>query len=169
MSEENERTVTLSGVPKAQAPGVLHAAGRMTDEQAEQAVGEVVNAVVQYTQKEYTSFKAEHGLKDGDLVIHFFLPLEDPKVLGKADARIQKSWNAFWLEKFPAVLSPVAQEYFQADLPRIVAKYTPEVASWWFLARGFGSMMDPQAFAEAFLAKLDAALVDVLPPPLVGS
>ncbi len=169
MSEENERTVTLGGVSRARAPGVLHSEGRVSDEDAKKLVGEVENAVVQLKQETYKAFRAEHGVKEGDIVVHFFLPLEDPKDLGKADAMTQKSWNTFWLERFPAVLSPVAKEYFQADLPRIAAKYTEEVASWWFVARGFGEVMDPQALAVGFLAKLDGALVSSLPPPLVGN
>mgnify|MGYP000636858847 CR=1 FL=1 len=120
----------------------------------------------------YKNFKVEYGVKDKDIVIHFYLPLGDLTLLGKADPKTQKSWNAFWLEVFPAALSPAAQEFFRAGTPRILAKYTQEVASWWFVARGFGSqVLDPKTFAEQFLEKLDAVqqLHDARPPPLGGT
>ena len=128
----------------------------------------VGKAVPVFERGVYKAFKAEYGVKDQDIVIHFYLPLENPERLGKVPPKTLQSWNAFWLETFPEVLSPTAQEYFQEDKPRILAKYTPEVASWWFVARGFGSrVLDPVVFSERFLERLDALLlprVEHLPP-----
>jgi hypothetical protein len=74
------------------------------------------------------------------------------------DVREQKAWSAWWCGTFPDVLSSVAQEFFEVEYPRVVAKYTEEVASWWFAARGFASSMDPQKLLEVFLQKMDSAL-----------
>jgi hypothetical protein len=130
---------------------------------------DVARAVVRYSRIEHQYFYADHTVKEGNIIVHFYLPLPEPAVLQKAGPKCQKSWNAFWLERFPQVLSPVAKEYFQADLPRIAASYTPEVASWWFVARGFGSVLSPELFVSGFLQALDAALSSQPLPELHGS
>jgi hypothetical protein len=148
-----ERTVQLQGVDADKAAGMLSSESRMVAGTKD----DVVRAVPRFIESDRPEFFAKHTVIDGDLVIQFFLP----KAVGdlrKADANQQKRWEAYWLQHFPKVLSPVAKEYFQADKPRLVAKYTPEVASWYFRARGFGDALSPAALADGFYEALSGKL-----------
>jgi hypothetical protein len=147
----NERQVALGGVSEEQAVKLLQTEGLM-----EGTVDDVAKAVPRFTQKSFKSFYAEYGIVNADLVVHFYLPKN--LNVGAMDVREQKAWSAWWGGTFPDVLSSVAQEFFEVEYPRVVAKYTEEVASWWFAARGFASSMDPQKLLEVFLQKMDSAL-----------
>ncbi len=103
---------------------------------------------------EYTTFRAQLAITDGDLVFHFYVTEE-------VNARTQPTPAEYWLGDtciFANTLAAVAQEYFNADYPRLKACYTAEQVSWWLRAYGFGQMLDPHKFAYTFLERLDAAL-----------
>lgn len=110
------------------------------------------DAVIKFTKvTNYTGFDAEYAWVDNDLIVHFFMPPEfinTPKDM-------RESW---WLGTFASCLDTAAQQFFSADYPRLVAKYTEEMQSWWFRARGYGDVLDPDAFAIAFFKRLDATI-----------
>ena len=114
------------------------------------AITGLEKAVIQFTKvTEYTTFQSEYAIVEGDIVIHFFLP---PELEGVASA------EAYWLNKFPKVLDQVARDYFQSDYPRLMAKYTEELKSWWFKAQGYGLNLDPETFVLRFFETLDREL-----------
>jgi hypothetical protein len=117
-------------------------------------IGGVADAVPQLTPYDCRSFKAEYGLVDGNLIIHFFLPAHAQP--DTEDAR--SAWLQYWTERFPDKLDVTARTYFEADSPRLVVKYTEELASWFFRGQGYAHMLDLGAYARAFLDLLDAAL-----------
>jgi hypothetical protein len=127
-------------------------AKRLLEDQSAMEISE--EAIPKFTQVSTKSFKAEFAVVRGDIVLHFFLPKH--AVIESPESR--QAWMNYWLKTFPAKLDPVAKEYFEADYPRIMAKYTPEVASWWFKAQGFGDVLDVAEFLSKFFEKLDAAL-----------
>jgi hypothetical protein len=102
------------------------------------------------------SFKAQWDLIDGNIVVHFFLPAQAQQHLKNPEGRA--AWMKYWLEKFPAHLDPVAQKHFDAEYPRLVAKYTEEEASWWFKAQGYDKLIALTKFMEKFFELLDASL-----------
>lgn len=99
----------------------------------------------------YTTFFAEYDLIDGNVVIHFYPP-KDRKVT-----------QDYWMIKFAEALDATAQEHFQATKPRLVAKYTEEMSSWWFKAQGFGHLIDLDRYLLRFFEKMDVALDPHLP------
>lgn len=160
--EQHERKIAISGVSEAQAARMLSSEVGLPTGTAE----DVERAIPKFISWDYRSFKADFAVVNGDIIIQFYLPAWIPSLVGdlkKADPRVQAAWSAYWLEAFPAQLSPQAKEYFHADVPRLVAKYTEEVASWWFRAQGFGSVMNPQGLVAGFLLKFDQACQPFLP------
>lgn len=110
----------------------------------------IADAVPKFTPcEEFTTFSAEYALQDGNIVIHFFLP------------RDFKGAQDYWTMKFPRALDPTAQSYFKATAPRLQAKYTEELKSWWFRASGYDHIIDWQKFVESFFEELDRALESV--------
>ncbi len=109
-----------------------------------------------FTPVSFRYFTAEHTLNDRAVIIHFFV---SDKLKAAWDIKQLEYW---WLNTFAATLSVVAKEHFKADAPRIVAKYTPEVASWWFKAQGYGHLLDLAAYLDAFFLRLDDTLHDAL-------
>jgi hypothetical protein len=91
--------------------------------------------------EDYTTFVAEYALKDNDIVVHFY-PGENNKV-----------WAIF-----ASHMDKVAQEHFSAMPPRLVAAFTEEMNSWWLRARGFGHLLDLDAFMTKFFDALDASI-----------
>jgi hypothetical protein len=109
-----------------------------------------VDAVHFVEVKDYTTFDAEYGEKDGNLIFHFF---KTPEVCGRADE------EQFWVKLFPQVLDVVAREAFSdPEGQRLVGAYTEELESYFLKARGFASVPDPDGLATAFLEQLDQAL-----------
>jgi len=100
---------------------------------------------------DYTTFRAELAVTEGDLVFHFY-PTNEVHALKRPTPM------AYWSELFPAALETVAQKYFDANESRLKAAYTEEQASWWLRAFGFGHVLDPHKLAYGFLEALDAAL-----------
>jgi len=105
---------------------------------------------VEFVLREFRTFRTEHGMKDRDLVVHFFLRSN----VTSDTAHLYRDW---WLNTFPTILDAQAQAYFEAGPPRLAAKYTEELASWWFLAQGYDHLLDPVGHLEKFLAVLDEA------------
>lgn len=96
---------------------------------------------------EFTTFNSEYAISPGgDITIHFFLPPEFRTV------------NVYWTNRFPTALDRVARAYFAADAPRLRAKYTEELNSWWFHAQGYGHIIDLEKFLQGFFTQLDASL-----------
>lgn len=93
----------------------------------------------------YTTFLAEHAFDDDAIVFHFFVTPENNS-------------REYWQEKFPPVLSEVAQEVFQAGYPRLRAAFTAEHNSWWMRADGFANEGIPKERIARFYDALDQAL-----------
>lgn len=144
-NEGGERRVVLGEVPEDDARRLLSGASDV-------AIAE--EAIPRFTKVTYQSFRAEHAVIRGDIIIHFFLPKH--AVVDSPESR--QAWMSYWLKTFPTKLDPVAQQYFETGYPRIMAKYTEEVASWWFKAQGFGEVLDAGRFLSKFYEQLDAAL-----------
>lgn len=123
-------------------------------------IGSVKEAVVNFTRVDkFTTFLAEFAVVGDDLVFHFFPPREKyVSVPGTDKLRVDHSFLPLWQRKFPEVLSPVAESYFRATKPRLVAQYAPEFTSWWMRAGGFAQRLDPAGYSTLFLSTLDAAL-----------
>jgi hypothetical protein len=141
--DSQERSVVIGDIPHDQA------VDKLRGETNGIAFTGLDEAVIQFQKvSNYTTFTAEYAWVDQDLVMHFFLPPE--KKLPEA--------TAYWTEHFPRCLDAEARSFFGADYPRLVAKYTTEMASWWFRAHGYGHVLDPDAFAVKFLHRLDRTL-----------
>lgn len=135
----------------------------LPDRQAKAAVAQTAglefhginDAVVQFTPVDnYTGFTAEYAWIDNDLVVHFFLPPEASDPTKGSSAQ----WLDWWTTQFPISLDAAARQFFSADYPRLVAKYTAELTSWWFRAHGYGDVLDRDAFAIKFMKDLDAEI-----------
>jgi hypothetical protein len=126
----------------------------------EQRVSSVEASVPRFVSMDFPEFTAEHAVNGPNLVIHFFLPPWARALSERGDTTTIRQLQTYWIQDFPQVLSPVAIAYFQANAPQLEARYTAEVASWWFLARGFGQVLDPQALASGFYAALRTRLLE---------
>jgi hypothetical protein len=122
---------------------------------------------IRFTQvNDYTTFRAEFAVEDGDLIFHFFLPpevIETAKKLAEFPARLkdfEDKVRKYWLDSFARTLDVVARSYFQAGPERLAAQYIDdyELKSWWLRCSGFGHGLAPEDRANAFLEKLDQAL-----------
>jgi hypothetical protein len=106
----------------------------------------VIDAVPKFISvDDFTTFRAEWTLQDGNVIVHFFTPSVAPTI-------------AYWTEVFPVALDRVGREHFEADKPRLQAKYTVELNSWWLRALKYDHIIDIVRFMDAFFDKLDAAL-----------
>lgn len=116
--------------------------------------GTMKQGIPDFEESDRYSFKAKWSVIGEDIQIQFFLPKQ-----AKTDTpRAAEAWQEYWLTTFAAKLDKVARKYFEADVPRLQAKYTPELASWWFKAQGFAHMLDPKQYVEDFLDLLNAEL-----------
>ena len=149
----NERLVHLGEIKPAEAFSSLN-----SEVSKETSVSNLVEGIPRLTSTSFSTFRADHGVVGADLVVHFYLPHGVSDLLKKADSRYQERWETYWFRVFPEVLSQVARAHFREDKPRIVAKYTEELASWWFCARGFGDSTNPDALLLMFFQKMDKAL-----------
>lgn len=122
-------------------------------------IGNVGEAVIKFTEvTDFTTFLAEYAIQGDAYILHFFPPKERYVHTGNGRYQVHGEFLIRWQRMFPQVLSPVAEEYFQATQPRLQAAYTAEMFSWWFKATGFAERLDPPAYIMKFLEKLDAAL-----------
>lgn len=149
----SERTVSLEGMDQEQAQKRFEDESRTVGGE----VGGIQDAVIKFTQiDDFTTFRAEYSWVDDNLIIHFFLTKEMVE-LNKTEEG-GPSVKQYWLNKFPHALERASKEYFQADSPRLTAKYTTELASWFFRAQGYADRLDPGLFAEKFFEHLDQVL-----------
>jgi hypothetical protein len=117
---------------------------------------DLARAVPKFTQvSDFTTFRAEYLIDDADYVLHFFLSAE-------FERRTPIEQSRYWLQVFPAVLSDVAESYFQASKPRVTAEYFEEVTSWYMRCRNFAQRLGPDEFIQRFLEVLDEGLERVL-------
>jgi hypothetical protein len=122
----------------------------------EKPIGIAKEGIPSFTKvKDYTTFEAEYALKGRDLVFHFFLPKELTPVEG---ARLPPATVQYWTVAFAKALDSVARSHFEAQQPRLQAKYTEELHSWWLRAQGYDHLLDVPRFVASFFEKLDATL-----------
>ena len=125
-----------SPIPDELTPGI-----NQVKAESDIQMGRIMRGVPDFIKVEdYTTFLAEYAMKDGDIVIHFY-PTE----------QIQGVWTA----EFAWVLDRVAQDHFRDTAPRLQAKFTEEMNSWWFRARGYSHIIDLKSFMTQFFDKLD--------------
>jgi hypothetical protein len=137
---QTERQIVLGEIPEAKAKELLNSMGG--------DFANVADAVPKFKKiTDFTTFSAEYALIDNNIVIHFFETPEYPITN-----------NSYWMDTFPSVLSAFAQKYFNATSPRLVAKYTEELNSWFFKAQGYGHLLDPDVYVHTFLDQLDESL-----------
>lgn len=152
---QSERYVQLTtDVSPAQANQILV-------ESASTAFEGLPNAVPSFKTGEGStrSFAAEYALIDGNIIIHFFLPVHaKAESFNKQPMEAREQWMAYWLKRFPVHLDRIARSYFEAEVPRLKAKYTEEVASWWFKADSYGHLLNVDKFVAGFFEQLDASL-----------
>lgn len=142
MSSPNERTVVLPEVPDGKAAEIFDKEPRAIP------AGHIRQAIPDFKQvSDFTAFLAEYAMIEGDLVIHFFETEERPA-----------KDRHYWLTIFANVLNDEGQAYFQATAPRLVAKYTEEMNSWFFKAQSYGHVINLDVFVMNFLERLDAKL-----------
>ena len=140
---EAEKTVVLKNdMDNSQAGAALAVQGG-TDLSA------LKKSIPQFQKVEFDTFKAEYSLDGKNIVVHFFLPQ-------------RKVTEHYWKHLFAQVLNDVGQGHFQATMPRLVAKYTAELHSWWFKAQGYDHILDVESFMATFFEKMNAGLVHAL-------
>lgn len=89
-----------------------------------------------------TTFSAKWIEENGDITFQFFQTAERPG-------------RDYWQKHFPIALEKAAMAYFGAGRPTVEAAFVPEAASWWMRTRGFGHVVNLEAFVTAFFEKLD--------------
>ena len=127
---------------------------------ANNVMGNLSNAAVKMEKVEgYTTFLAEYTFQGGDIIIHFFMPMEAySRRAGGSGPEPKPEYISYWQNKFPQVLSAVAMEYFDATYPRIFAEWVPEMVSWYMKCQGFASRLDPKGYVDRFFELLDSSL-----------
>lgn len=143
---QSERTVVFGHVEEGTAAQTL--SEQAQDNFSTKSIADGVPKFQSVT--DYNTFLAEYTLKDGDIVIHFFLP-KDFRKSGQAAL-------IYWTTTFAVALDYVAQEVFQATQPRLQAKYTEELNSWWLRARSYDHLINLQQFMGSFFERLDEEL-----------
>lgn len=132
-------------------------------------IGGVLDAVVKFERvDDYTTFLAEYAFVGGDIVLHFFPPREAYVQQGDR-ARVVNDYLLWFQRRFPEILSPLAEQYFQATRPVLVAQYVPEMTSWWMRCGGFALRLDPDQYIKRFLEQLDQQLDVASKPPVPRS
>jgi len=140
----NERTVAFGHVDEDKLGETLS----RQQEKDNFPLGSIADGIPQFTQVPfYTTFRAEYALQDDNLIVHFFLP---PELNGQV--------GEYWTVRFPRALDLVARRYFSADRPRLTAKYTEELKSWWLRAMSYGHIVDFKGFVTGFFDELDHVL-----------
>jgi hypothetical protein len=141
----NERTVAFGVVDETRVGE--HIQRQQAHDGGKISLSSIADAVPKFTPLSYPTFLAEYAVQSGqDIVVHFFLP---QGFLGAQD---------YWTSRFPTALDATAREYFAAERPRLQAKFTQELNSWWFKARGYGHIIDLVGFVRKFFETLDASL-----------
>jgi hypothetical protein len=145
-----------------------------------EAIANVGDGILQYkVVDDYTTFSVKYCLRGDDILVSFFpspefrrlaeTPSPDPgnsaalMSFEALEAHCKREWGAgtlqsYWLTDFAMALNDVAQKHFNATYPRLQAKYTEELKSWWLRAQGFGHVIDYDALVHRFLELMDARL-----------
>lgn len=145
MSSKSERNVEFGFLPEG---GQQAAINQQQKQDSNIGLVAIAEAVPQFTKvMDFTTFTAEYAMVMGALVVHFFIPPDF-----KGDVRY------YWTMVFPRALDKVAQDHFNARSPRLQAKFTSELNSWWFRARGYDHILDIPKYVTSFFTALDAAL-----------
>lgn len=131
-----ERVVSLDG------PDSPDLAEKLMRNQGGTSVDSIASSIPNFTKVRYDTFVAEYNLDNDNVVVHFFLPK-------------RRVTERYWKSMFADALNDVGQDHFQATAPRLVARYTEELHSWWFRAQGYGHIIDLETFVENFFVKLD--------------
>ena len=104
---------------------------------------------------DYTTFRAEFAITEGDIVFHFFKTAE-------VEAHPPAYQKLYWEDIFAQVLDPVARKIFKADEKRLRAQHIDDqelgIDSWWLRALQYGHLLDPDKLAFEFLDALDEGL-----------
>jgi hypothetical protein len=152
-------TLTAQMIDPASTLGVFSAEQAAAGSEAPALIGGVLDAVVQFTQIDtYTTFNVEYALVGEHIVIHFFPPKEAYVSRPGGGKRVSEEYLIRWQRHFPAVLSPVAEQHFNATLPVISATYVAEMTSWYMRCAGFANRFGPDEMVLGFFEKLDKAL-----------
>lgn len=130
-----ERTVVLSPLDPKDATQILTAQSGAT------RLSDVEGAIPQFKKLEFPAFKVEFEYSTGDVIVHFFLPK-------------RKVTEHYWKVLFAEALEEIGQAHFQATRPRLVARYTEELHSWWFKAQNYGHLIDLETYVIRFFEKL---------------
>jgi hypothetical protein len=138
--------------------------GPLPDETAKQLAGgqggtrlsDLEASIPKFKKLTYDAFKVEYDYSSGDVIVHFYLPA-------------RKVTEHYWKVQFAEVLNEEGQEHFQATKPRLVARYTEELHSWWFKAQSYGHIIDLEAFVTRFFEKLAERMALVLPAQSQGA
>lgn len=109
----------------------------------------VTNSIPKFTEVEFKSFKAEYDLSGSNIIIHFFMPK-------------RRVTELYWKDLFAQALNDIGQAHFQATAPRLVAKYTEELHSWWFKAQGYDHIIDLPKYLSRFFEALEERMVPSL-------
>lgn len=131
-----DKIVSLDG------PDSPELAERLVQGQGGTNVDDIANSIPHFKKVSFDTFKAEYNLDNDNVVIHFFLPK-------------RKVTERYWKAMFADALDAVGQDHFQATAPRLIARYTEELHSWWFRAQGYGHIIELEAYVGHFFAKLD--------------
>lgn len=131
-----ERVVSLDG------PDSPDLAEKLVRNQGGTNIDAIASSIPEFKKLRYDCFVAEYNINDSTVIIHFYLPK-------------RKVTERYWKSMFAEALNDVGQDHFQATAPRLVARYTEELHSWWFRAQGYGHIIDLPTFVENFFVKLD--------------
>lgn len=141
---EQEKTVVLSEVSNEQANQLMQDGPR--------AIKGLSKAVPEFKKiEDFTTFRAEYAMIGPDLVMHFYGTPEHPNTDNPNDV-----W--YWQTYFPNCLEEAGGAHFQASRPRVIAKYTEEMRSWFLKAQRYDHLTNIDAFVKVFCAKLDHVL-----------
>jgi hypothetical protein len=140
---EAEKSIDISG------PANKDEAYDTYGTQGSTRLADVTDSIPKFKKVEYDTFKAEYSLTGNDVVIHFYLPK-------------RKVTEAYWKKYFAEAMEDIGQEHFQATAPRLVAKYTEELNSWWFKAQRYDHIIDLARFLSQFFEKLEERMAPVL-------
>jgi hypothetical protein len=138
---DEERDVALGVVPDTKE-------GRVDLMKQQPSFKNVGDAVPKFKKvSDYTNFLAEYALINGNVVVHFFETPERP-------------WQdtGYWRKLFPAVLDEQGQLHFQGTFPRLKARLTEEMRSWWFEAQNYTHIIDLDDYMGRFFHRLDRQL-----------
>lgn len=140
-----------------------------------QVPNEVGTEALQFAPHVSPFFGVEVAAAGGDLIFHFYLPADMPRLyreLRVPPQAILRAQEEYWADIFPGVLDAVARDTFKAEHPRLTAMRVEDknketefdgviipLDSWWLRARGFVQVLPD---IEGLIAKFYRGLEDGL-------